>query len=151
MKTENDIQIQFICEQMMKQAADTEKQLLSEGWSEQSIKETVQNGGVFLVATENQNYLGHIGLIPILDEADVTNIVVKKEAQGKGIGKKLVLAAIDFCKSKHLSSLSLEVRQQNIVAKRLYNSVGFEQVGIRKGFYKNPSDDALIMTKKMID
>ena len=83
----------------------------------------------------------------VLDEGYVTNIGVLPEFRRRGIGAKIVNQLINFSKEKTLSFLSLEVRVSNMAAINLYKSLGFEEVGKRKNFYRLPNEDALIMTR----
>ena len=117
-------------------------------WSERSIREELGNEWAFwLTAMEGERLLGYIGIQYGLDGGDIMTIATEPDYWGKGIGKKLVLAAVEILKEKNLGYLTLEVRPSNLPAIALYESLGFREVGRRKKYYRDPTEDALLMTK----
>lgn len=123
-----------------------EKNSFSTPWSENAIKESMDAGTVFYVARINNIVVGYMGLSKIVGEGYVTNIAVLPEYRRMGIGEKILQYAIDSSKDE-LEFISLEVRVSNNAAISLYEKFGFRNVGIRKRFYANPMEDAIIMTK----
>jgi ribosomal-protein-alanine N-acetyltransferase len=89
---------------------------------------------------------GFSGIWMMVDEAHVTNIAVRREYQGKGIGGLLLIATIDLARELKASLLTLEVRASNIVAQKLYSRYGFKQTGLRRGYYLDNREDAIIMS-----
>ena len=79
------------------------------------------------------------------NEADVANIAVAENFRGRGIGKKLFAELLNRVKLRGVKGVTLEVRVSNIAAIKLYESFGLKSVGIRKKYYCNPEEDALIM------
>lgn len=79
------------------------------------------------------------------DEADVANIAVAENFRGQGIGKKLFAEIIRRVKLRGVNAITLEVRVSNTAAIKLYESFGLRSVGVRKKYYCNPEEDALIM------
>ncbi|MBQ7630976.1 MAG: ribosomal protein S18-alanine N-acetyltransferase, partial [Selenomonadaceae bacterium] len=79
------------------------------------------------------------------DEADVANIAVAENFRGQGIGKKLFAEVLRRVKMRGVNALTLEVRVSNTAAIKLYESFGLRSVGVRKKYYCNPEEDALIM------
>ena len=128
--------------------AALEKECFSSPWSENAILESYNADTVFYVFEENKNILGYAGIQVALDEGYVTNIAVTKQARGRGIGKALVDSLISFGKNKNLAFISLEVRESNIPAISLYTKSGFKDMGKRKNFYQNPTENAKILTKE---
>lgn len=126
--------------------ASIEKSSFSTPWSEKAIKESMDAGTVFYVAHLNNNVVGYIGLSKIAGEGYVTNIAVLPEYRRLGIGKRILQYTVDNSKNE-LEFISLEVRASNSIAISLYEKLGFKNVGIRKRFYSNPVEDAIIMTK----
>ena len=125
-----------------------ENACFSTPWSEKSIREEMNNEWAFwLTAMEGESLLGYIGIQFGLDGGDIMTIATEPELRGKGIGKKLVLAAVEQLQEKHLGYLTLEVRPSNSPAIALYESLGFREVGRRKKYYRDPVEDALLMTK----
>ena len=88
---------------------------------------------------------GYIGLWRILDEGPITNIAIDPEYRGRKLGSTLFKYAIDEMKSAGTNSFTLEVRESNRVAIRLYESFGFKMAGRRKNYYQDNQEDALLM------
>ncbi len=97
---------------------------------------------------EAERIVGIIGLRDIAGEAEITNVAVKGEYRGLGIGRKLLEKALDQCSQLKINDVTLEVRASNQVAINLYESVGFKGEGYRPNFYEHPTEDALIMWKR---
>ena len=129
--------------------AEIEKQCFSTPWSENSIRESMVAGTVFYAARTDNTVCGYMGLSKIAGEGYVTNVAVLPAFRRRGIGKKILDFAINDSHDE-LEFISLEVRTSNAAAISLYKSFGFEVCGTRKRFYTNPTEDALIMTKKFI-
>ena len=118
-------------------------------WNYNVFKQEILNeNSQYIVAKENNNIVGFAGILIILDEANITNIVTRKTYRNKGIGKLLLKNLIEISKNLNLKSMTLEVNEQNIPAINLYKSFGFENAGLRKKYYNN-EQNAIIMTKKL--
>jgi len=94
--------------------------------------------------------VGFAGLWMMADEAHVTNLAVRQEYRGKGIGELLLLATIDLANELKASFMTLEVRASNLVAQSLYSKYGFAQMGVRRGYYLDNREDAVIMSTDML-
>ena len=92
--------------------------------------------------------VGYAGMWMILDEADINNVCIHPDYQGKGYGNRLVDFVIHEAYSLGADSLTLEVRAGNIRAQKLYARFGFIVEGIRKKYYEDNGEDALIMWKQ---
>lgn len=104
----------------------------------------------YLVAEDdNGNILGYCGMMIVVDSAQITNVAVTKKARGKGIGEGLMREAIRVAKEQNAETISLEVRVSNTVAQNLYRKLGFQDGGIRKGYYSDNHEDALVMWVKL--
>lgn len=116
-------------------------------WNYNILKNELQNpNSIYFVAKDkNNNILGFAGILKILDEADITNIVVKKDYRNKGIGTMLLKHLILEAKKQNLLTITLEVNEKNKNAILLYKKFKFEELGIRKKYYNN-TDNAIIMT-----
>ena len=101
----------------------------------------------YIVALLNNEIVGFAGIKFIVNEADIMNIVTKKIFRNQGIGKLLLENLIQLAKSLNLTSITLEVNEENAPAIHLYKKFGFEILGIRKNYYQNK--DGIIMTKKL--
>ncbi len=94
--------------------------------------------------------MGFAGIWMMADEAHVTNLAVRMEYRGKGIGELLLLATIDLADELKASFMTLEVRASNLVAQSLYSKYGFVQAGVRRGYYLDNREDAVIMSTDML-
>jgi len=131
------------------QVAAIEKDIFSVPWSANSFIEASQNeNNIYLVCALNDEVTGYCGLWTVLGEGDVTNVAVSKKHRGKGYGRALLKELENRGRKKDVSKYFLEVRQSNIIAFKLYLSLGYEKIGIRKNFYERPSEDAVIMSKE---
>ena len=97
----------------------------------------------FVVATVDEKVVGYMGLQVFCGEGYVTNVAVLPEYRRQGIAKMLIEKQLQ----NEMSFITLEVRESNLPAIKLYESCGFENVGIRPKFYSNPTENAIIMTK----
>lgn len=120
-------------------------------WSEQAFHNELSSNhfATYFVAEYRGQIIGYCGVWVIIDEAHVTNIAVLSSYRGKKIGEGLLRHVIGFAKLRGARSMSLEVRVSNQVAQNLYRKLGFENGGIRKNYYTNNSEDALVMWVKI--
>lgn len=127
--------------------AKLESVCFSEPWSAEGILESYNHGTRFIVAENEIDVLGYMGFAAVCGEGYVTNVAVFEKYRNMGVGTALVSEAVSYCKENKLDFLSLEVRKSNENAIKLYEKFGFQVVGERKDFYRNPKENALIMTK----
>jgi len=131
------------------QVAEMEKLCFSDPWSERSIASELDNPlSLWLVAEENGKVLGYVGSQTVIDESDMMNIAVHPDCRRRGIANALITQLIEGLKKKGSRMLTLEVRASNTSAISLYSGFGFAQVGLRKNYYRNPKEDALILRKE---
>lgn len=118
-------------------------------WSENSLKSSLETDGAnFFVAVCEREVVGYVGMNCVLDEGYITNVAVRGDYRRRGVADKL-LSALDECMEKlNLSFISLEVRVSNLAAITLYEKNGYKNLGVRKAFYRLPTEDAYIMTKE---
>lgn len=127
--------------------AQIERQCFSVPWTAEGLAEELDNPQAhFLVAADDGTVAGYIGVQEICGEGYVTNVAVLPQYRCAGIGRALLRAALDGARARNCAFLSLEVRVSNTPAIRLYTSLGFTAQGIRKGFYRDPAEDAAIYT-----
>lgn len=126
-----------------------EKACFAHPWSQKAIEASFDNNTVFLGALCNNEIVGYCGIQTVCDEGYVTNIAVLDNYRKNGIGKALVDGLVCIAKEQALSFLTLEVRVSNKNAISLYKKSGFENMGTRKNFYRDPKEDAYIMTRQM--
>ena len=131
------------------QVAQLEKLCFADPWSESSITSELNNPlSLWLVAEEDGCVLGYIGSQTEMGEADMMNVAVHPEYRRRGIAQALVNGLIDALRCNDVTSLTLEVRATNEPAKRMYEKLGFQQVGVRKNYYRHPREDALILRQE---
>ena len=115
-------------------------------WTFNILKQEFDNENTtYIVAKDNDMIIGFAGILVIMDEANIMNIVTKKNKRMLGIGSLLLEELIKISKVKKLKSITLEVNEKNIPAINLYTKYNFQQVGVRKKYYDN-TDSAILMT-----
>lgn len=113
-------------------------------WKPLNLKSELENiSSKYIVAKEGNTIVGFAGIWFSVDDAHITNIVVRKDFRNKGIGSLLLERLIELAKCK--TALTLEVNVKNKIAQKLYLKYGFEILGIRKKYYDG-IEDAYIMT-----
>ena len=138
--------IDFLKEHEIPEISEIERECFSHPWSEQSLRESFENPDVyFFTAREDGRIIGYISAEIILDEGYIMNIAVIPGFRGRGVGKALVRHLIRHFEND-LKFITLEVRTSNVAAISLYEKLGFEYVGTRKSYYRNPTEDALLLT-----
>ena len=131
------------------QVAQLEKECFHDPWSENSIASELNNPlSLWLVALDGQQVAGYVGSQSVMGEADMMNIAVSANYRRMGIAQGLVERLVTLLREKDVYSLTLEVRASNEPAKALYSKLGFNQVGRRPNYYRNPKEDALILRKE---
>lgn len=120
-----------------------EKICFSNPWSRKDLENQIDSGtSHFLVADVDGRAVGYMGLQIFSGEGYVTNVAVLPEFRGQGIASALIARQME----NDMEFITLEVRQSNLPALKLYEKSGFERVGIRPNFYSNPDENAVIMT-----
>ena len=97
-----------------------------------------------LLAEREDVLLGFLVAQHIASEWELENIVVSSTGRRKGIGALLLRALLDTARKSASESVFLEVRQSNHPARRFYEKTGFQQAGVRKGYYRDPPEDAIL-------
>ncbi|WP_414839615.1 ribosomal protein S18-alanine N-acetyltransferase [Carnobacterium sp. TMP28] len=97
------------------------------------------------LALKEEEIIGFIGYRHFLGEAEITNFGVRKEYQQQGIATDLLFACLAYLKEQGMRQLFLEVRSSNQAARRLYQKIGLVEVDVRKNYYHNPVEDAIVM------
>ena len=131
------------------QVAALERQCFADPWSEGSIASELDNPlSLWLVAEQDGAVCGYVGSQTVLDETDMMNIAVRPDCRRQGIAAALIEELVSRLKEQGSHILRLEVRESNTPAIALYDSLGFTQLGIRKNYYRNPKENALILGKE---
>ena len=131
------------------QVAELEKICFSDPWSEKSVASELTNPlSLWLVAVEGDRVAGYVGSQSVMEESDMMNVAVHPDFRRQGVAEKLVLELVAALAKKDNHCLTLEVRASNAPAISLYEKLGFAQIGLRKNYYRNPKEDAMILRKE---
>ena len=116
-------------------------------WSKDSFYGELSNNlaHYYSAFDSDGNLIGYAGSWRVIDEAHITTIAVKPELKRKKIGEALLNRIIDDCYKSEIKYITLETRKSNTAAIGLYEKYGFKSLGLRKGYYQNNNEDALIM------
>lgn len=116
-------------------------------WSEEAFRNemTLNQFARYLIMEHDGKPIGYSGMWTIVDEAHVTNIAVRTAYRGRHLGELLLRQMMDWAGRLGMERMTLEVRATNLVAQSLYAKVGFLPAGVRKGYYSDNHEDAIIM------
>jgi len=132
----------------IKEVASLEKISFDSFWSKGTFQKLLTRHDIEAwVAVKDAELVGYAVLSYFGNEAELTNIVVTEENRKLGIGSRLLSKIIDVAVGLRIEKIFLEVRSSNEQAGILYERFGFHQMGVRKGYYKNPKEDAQILCK----
>ena len=123
----------------------------SESWSENLLRSGIDSRlDTYFVYVDHGQILGYCVLRVLADEGEIQRIAVHPQSRRQGIARKLMDAMVAFSRMRSVRSIALEVRESNEGARKLYDSYGFSQEAIRRGYYHNPTEDAVIMWNRQI-
>lgn len=131
--------------------AELEALCFSKPWSQNALEEELQNPlAVFFVSEEDGQAAGYAGMHDIAGEGYIANVAVFPDRRGRGVASGLMEALVAYALARRLSLLTLEVRESNEAAIRLYTRFGFALEGRRRRYYQSPTEDALIYTRRFV-
>lgn len=129
------------------QIAGIEKKSISQPWSEAAFAAALEDERAITLAAFCGDVLcGFITGVYLLDTADIYSVAVSSEYRQKGVGKRLLEEFFSAVPGE-VQTVNLEVRESNYPAIKLYEKSGFQPVGMRKNFYREPRENAVLMTK----
>lgn len=132
------------------QVVDIEQNLFSVPWTKEGfLTYLMKKDTMFFVVEEKERILGYCSMMTVLDEGDILNVAVRSDRQKEGIGQFLVDSMLRMAEMQGIRLVHLEVRQGNGTARRLYQRLGFKEDGLRRDYYENPVQNAVLMTKTM--
>ena len=139
--------IRFMRLKDVDQVAEIEEATFARPWSRESFRQELERNVAarYLVAETEGQVVGYAGAWVILDESHITNIAVREDARGRGIGRKLTAELLQILSNLGACYATLEVRVSNLRAQNLYKSLGFVSVGKRKRYYEDNNEDAFLM------
>ena len=132
--------------------AKLEEEIFSDPWSYRDVQDLIcTEGSMCFTAIDGGEVIAYVIGRLIAPEGEIYRVAVKPEKRQRGIGYRLLDYAVKTSKGHGLERLFLEVRSRNLPAVKLYTAYGFKHIGLRKNYYKNPTDDALIMLRAHSD
>ena len=138
-------EIRLMIDSDLFEISEIERLCFSEPWSQRSLELLLRDGNFGVVAIDGGKVVGYAGVISAKPEGEITNVATHPDFRRNGIGEGILEYMKALAPTRDIDSLFLEVRRSNEAARRLYEKVGFFVVGERKGFYKNPKEDAILM------
>lgn len=119
-------------------------------WSKEALSyDILENDSAFVIVAEYEGeFAGYADIWTVLDEADLNSIAVRVDFRRKGIGDAIMLAMIEMLSTSGVATINLEVRVSNMPAIKLYKKYGFNECGVRPGYYLDNGEDALIMKRE---
>jgi len=143
------VNLSLMIKEDLDQVLEVSSLSLKESWDLDSFSKELSNPlAKYVIAKINDKVVGFVGVWTIIDEGHITNMAVHPESREKGIGSILLASLIERSKDWGCNSLTLEVRSSNNAAKGLYTKFGFLEEGVRKNYYRDNNEDALIMWKR---
>lgn len=140
--------IREMTEEDLVQVVEIEKETFSQPWSKEGFLGSLKEKSTLYLCTEIDGKIaGYCGLLQVLDEADITNVAVASEFRRQGIARQMLQELLRRGLGRGIKNFTLEVRESNLSAQKLYEQLGFENCGIRKNFYDFPKENAVIMWK----
>ena len=144
-----EVIIRPLTEEYVDQVCVLEEEAFSMPWHKESFMEMIANeNACYLVALAGEEVVASCGLRHIVGEGEITNVVTKSTMRGQGIGRQILVKLLEEGAKIGAQAFTLEVRVSNAPAIHLYESLGFVSEGVRKNFYEEPTEDALIMWKR---
>ena len=132
------------------QVMEIEEDLFSVTWTREGfLTYLMKKDTMFFVVEEKEKILGFCSMMTVLDEGDILNVAVRRDRQKEGIGQFLVDSILRMADLQGIRLVHLEVREGNQTARRLYERLGFKEDGLRRNYYEDPVENAVLMTKAM--
>lgn len=122
-----------------------ERQIFSRPWSEKSMRSALQQDTIYLVDVADGKIRGYLGIWCMAEDGDLCNMAVAEQARRGGVASRLMEEGMACCRRQRVHRIVLEVRESNLPAKTLYQSKGFVPIGVRKQYYSEPRENAVIM------
>jgi ribosomal-protein-alanine N-acetyltransferase len=142
--------IELMREEDLGEVVRIENESFSDPWTRGCFLEDIKKELAYpAVVRIGEKLAGYTCLWRVEDELQIANIAVDKEHRRKGVAKRLLEWIIEQAVKKNCKSITLDVRETNSVAIRLYDQYGFREIGRRKKYYRFPVENAIIMEKKI--
>ncbi|MCM3569902.1 ribosomal protein S18-alanine N-acetyltransferase [Neobacillus mesonae] len=144
---EDSYVFRYMREEDIDQVLEVEHASFTLPWSREAFYNELHNNkfAVYIVLEHEQKVIGYCGVWIVIDEAHVTNVAILPEYRGKKLGDAMMRELIDVSRQMGAKSMTLEVRVTNHIAQSLYRKMGFQNGGIRRNYYSDNQEDALVM------
>jgi ribosomal-protein-alanine N-acetyltransferase len=130
---------------------EIEREAYLEPWTEGMFRQEVNNPlSQFYVVLFEGTLIGYAGFWEAADEAHITSVTVGREHRGRGFGREELRYILELAAQHGLREATLEVRPSNVRAQNLYKSLGFREIGRRKGYYAATGEDAILMARRIV-
>ncbi|RFU69279.1 ribosomal-protein-alanine N-acetyltransferase [Peribacillus saganii] len=141
------LSFRFMTEEDIDQILVVERKSFTLPWSREAFYNELHHNqyAVYIVLEEEGMIIGYCGAWIVIDEAHITNIAVLPEYRGRKLGEALLRKMMELAKGMNVITMTLEVRVSNLVAQSLYEKLGFQRGGIRKNYYTDNHEDAMVM------
>ena len=143
------MEIKIMTEEHVDGVGEIEQLCFSQPWSKNSLMMLTKEGAVACVALEDGRVAAYGGMMTVLDEGQITNIATHPDFRRRGYARAVTEALSQLGRERGLEGIYLEVRRSNQAAISLYHTCGYTVIGERRGFYSNPTEDALLMKKAL--
>ena len=134
--------------EVLEQVVEIEKALFSEPWTKEGFFTFLtKENTMFFVVEEKGKILAYCSMQTVLDEGDILNDAVRSDRHKEGIGYFIVDSMLKMAEMIGIHIVHLEVREGNGTARRLYDRLGLKEDGLRRDYYTDPTENAVLMTK----
>ena len=132
--------------------ADMERRVFTNPWSVDSFRGALRSSNqIFIVLDDEGTIAGYCGMLCVAGEGQILNVAVDTPYRRQGLATEMMRAMIEYGIEHGISLYTLEVRKNNEAARRLYLSCGFVETGVRRDYYSNPTEDAILMDLDLTD
>lgn len=140
-----------MCEADLQQIATLEREIYPFPWTWRNFADSLNAGYSCWIYHYAENIIGYVIIMVTGDEGHLLNLSIARSWQGQGWGRKLLTHVLDTVRGYHVASLFLEVRPSNQIARRLYETAGFNEIGLRRSYYpaENGREDAIVMALQL--
>lgn len=144
------LEIREIKEKDLTKLARMEENIFSDAWSLEGLRDSFRNPQTILLgAWDSDSLIGYVIFYHVLDEGEIARIAVDESRRRLGVARELLTELGNICEDKGISRWMLDVREHNLAAISFYHSYGFVQDGMRKNFYTDPAESAVLMSLEL--
>ena len=138
-------------EEDITEVARLEKEIFSDPWSENAVRESMEQSQTLLLSALKDGVLvGYLIVYYVLEDGEIARIAVESDFRRKGVASRLLKELAFICADNGVNKLLLDVRESNESAKAFYEKKGFVLDGVRKNYYTNPTENAILMSLELV-